>query len=248
MTQKAKVFCLGLSRTGTSSLCAALEVLGHQSVHYPIHLFTQREVIGAGTFRPQLKLGPYRSWRRRKEIKALACLDTRKILQNKDAFGDLPIPLFYRQLDQMFPGSKFILTSRGLEGWLKSMKWLFDDGGVIWQRGQIGDELHWEVYGTTSFDRDHLARVFMNHIDAIESYFYGRDHDYCHLIIDQGDLTYDRLKAFLGVDSSYTGACPQVNEARSATTQERLSKSMQRTLPFMIVKILLRRLNYFKLG
>ena len=247
MTQKAKVFCLGLSRTGTSSLCAALEALGYQTVHYPIHLFTQREVIGAGVFRPQLKLGPYRSWRRSKEIKALALRDALQILQDNDALGDLPIPLFYRELDKMFPGSKFILTSRSLEGWLKSMKWLFDTGGVIWNRGQIGDELHWEAYGTTCFNRDQLACAFKKHIKAVEFYFKGREQDYCHLIIDQGDLTYERLKAFLGINASQSGACPQVNEARTSTIQARANYMMQRTLPFSILTIVLRRLNCFKL-
>jgi hypothetical protein len=40
-----------------------------------------------------------------------------------DLFEDWPWPLIYKQLDQMFPGSKFILTVRSSEGkWLESLK------------------------------------------------------------------------------------------------------------------------------
>ena len=46
----AKVFGIGLSRTGTVSLTAALNVLGIDAVHYPNDAATQEE-LKAGRYR-----------------------------------------------------------------------------------------------------------------------------------------------------------------------------------------------------
>lgn len=236
MTQTPKVFCLGLSRTGTTSLCAALETLGYRTIHYPIHLFTQAEVMGAPVFKAQLRLNPYARWRRSKEIKAFGCRDARGILQGYDAFGDLPIPLFYKELDRMFPGSKFILTTRDLDRWLTSMEWLFDEGGIIWKRGHIGNELHQAVYSTTRFDRAPLARAYSAHTEAVQAYFARRKDDFCHLTIDQGELTYERLNNFLGLENSHSGPCPKVNDARSPSKQDRINRILHKYLPLWLVR------------
>ena len=39
-----------------------------------------------------------------------------------DSFEDWPWPLFYKQLDKRFPGSKFVLTTRNSNRWLKSYR------------------------------------------------------------------------------------------------------------------------------
>lgn len=240
MNNPPKVFCLGLSRTGTTSLCAALENLGYRTNHNPMHLFTQSDVMGAPAFTPRLKLNPYASWRRSKEIKAFACRDARAILDTFDAFGDLPIPLFYQELDRMFPGSKFILTTRNLDRWLTSMEWLFDEGGIIWKRGHIGNELHQEVYGTTRFDRESLIHAFETHTEAAQAYFGDRENDFCHLTIDQGELTYERIKEFLGIEAPHAGPCPKVNDARPATRKDRIGHAISRVVPMWIFRRILR--------
>jgi hypothetical protein len=210
-----KIFCTGLSRTGTTALCAALETFRLRTVHWPIHLFAQSEALGLPPFRPALKLGPYAAWRRGKELKASRVLnDARRILENNDAFGDLPVPLFYRQLDEMFPGSFFIHTTRSLEGWLKSMKWLFNEGGILWRRGRLADELHWRIYGTTRFDRERLRAAFLRHENEARAFIQAKGPKGLLLEIDAAEMTYERLASFLGMSTDKSGPVSPVNQAR----------------------------------
>jgi hypothetical protein len=232
-----KIFCLGLSRTGTTSLHEAFLDLGLRSVHYPIHLFSQPEAMGLPPFRPSLRLGLYNSWRRGKELKASRFHhDAKRILESNDAFCDLPVPLFYKELDCIFPGSKFVLTTRDPEGWLKSMEWLFDDGGVLWKRGHLGDELHHQVYGTTVFDREKLLSAWERHHREVAGFFAHRSDDCLLLSVDRGELRYENLAAFLGISTARTGEVPRANEARLVDTSARRSLLIGKILlPFRLV-------------
>ncbi len=92
---QTKVFCIGFHKTGTTSLGAALELLGYK-------------VSGAfGVNKADVEKTALK--------KALA-------LANKhDAFQDNPWPILYRELDAAFPGSRFILTLRDESQWLQSL-------------------------------------------------------------------------------------------------------------------------------
>jgi hypothetical protein len=238
-----KVFCLGLSRTGTTSLHEALRALGVRSIHFPIHLFTQPEAVGLPPFRPVLRLGPYGSWRRGKELKASRFHhDAKRLLDSHDAFCDLPVPLFFRELDGMFPGSKFILTTRDCQGWLKSMQWLLDDGGILWKRGRIGDELHYRVYGTTVFDRAKLADAWRKHHRDVSFFFSGRSADLLELRVDRGELGYKTLAGFLGMETELDGPCPRANEARGLSKVDKYSGRIGRLAPLEACKIAFLRL------
>jgi hypothetical protein len=92
---RAKVFCIGFHKTGTSSLRDALSMLGYR-VTGPNF---QRE---EGLDWPSL------------ERKALA------VAHQFDAFQDNPWPLVFRFMDEQFPGSRFILTLRDEHAWYAS--------------------------------------------------------------------------------------------------------------------------------
>jgi hypothetical protein len=218
-----KVFCLGLSRTGTTSLCSALEVFGLRTVHYPIHLFTQSEALGLPSFRQALKLGPYGAWLRGKELKASRVgHKARQILDTHDAFGDLPVPLYYRELDSMYPGSVFIHTMRDVNSWVNSMEWLFKDGRVLWKRGHIDDELHQRVYGTTRFDPGILRKAFDQHEDKVKAFLESKGANGLVLRVDQGEMTYEKLSEFLGLPVSKSGPVVKLNEARVVSGGQKL--------------------------
>ena len=80
-----KIFVIGLSKTGTNSMCDALEYLGFSMVHYP-----SPNIFG----------------------------DVERV----NGCADLPTVRYYKELDRRFPGSKFILTIRSLDDWLKSVE------------------------------------------------------------------------------------------------------------------------------
>src|SRR6266508_2610995 len=89
-----KVFGLGLSKTGTTSLTKALNILGIRSIHFPNDQQTFHE----------LQRGEYRL----------------SILDKYQGVSDTPVAPFFAQLDSAWPGSKFILTVRDKASWLRS--------------------------------------------------------------------------------------------------------------------------------
>src|SRR4029079_3714264 len=77
-----KIIGVGISKTGTSSLAAALTELGYRCVH------------------------GWPPWK----------------LEHAKALVDVNAACRFRELDVMYPGSKFILTVRQREPWLESCR------------------------------------------------------------------------------------------------------------------------------
>lgn len=91
---KKKVFCIGFHKTGTTSLEKALELLGYR-------------VTGPnGTKDPDIASKVYDM--------------ADELVQQYDAFQDNPWPVIYREMDEKYPGSRFILTMRSPESWINS--------------------------------------------------------------------------------------------------------------------------------
>jgi hypothetical protein len=92
--QDVKVFCIGNSKTGTSSLNKALSILGYRSLHFP-----------------RFGIAPKIGW-----VEYISRL-------HFDAFTDLPFHDIetYQALEKRFPGCKFILTVRDSVSWKKSL-------------------------------------------------------------------------------------------------------------------------------
>ncbi len=95
-----KIFCIGFQKTGTTSLGKGLELLGFKVCNPDV-----------------LLLDP--------KIKDKALRYAIEKIPHYDAFQDNPWPLLYKELDAMYPGAKFILTTRRPRSWLKSMKQYF---------------------------------------------------------------------------------------------------------------------------
>ena len=122
---KTKIICVGLHKTATSSLDAALSKVGYKVAGY------------YGINDPN--------------IANSALSQGIQILQDKDAAQDDPWYLIYRELDTAFPHAKFILTTRNSAKWIKSCKqhfggsrnevrrWFYGDG----KDDPIGNEEHW---------------------------------------------------------------------------------------------------------
>ena len=94
-----KVFCLGFQKSGTSSLGLALSRLGYR-------------VAGYWQFRD---LGE------RAEVSMDDLLErARSLVGQFDAFKDTPWPVLYRDLDKLYPNSKFIHIVRDPQRWIAS--------------------------------------------------------------------------------------------------------------------------------
>jgi 3'-phosphoadenosine 5'-phosphosulfate (PAPS) 3'-phosphatase len=156
---RTKIFGIGLSKTGTSSLAQALERLG----------FKTRDCMGATRYIPG----------------DLSSIDMDTVLAH-DALTDTPIPSFYRELDQRFPGSRFILTVRDQEGWLKSCKKQFNERSAAAQN-EAHRQIFEDLYGTNIFDERRFASGYERFVNGVFEYFKHRPQDLLVLDVARGD-------------------------------------------------------------
>lgn len=99
-----KIFILGDSRTGTTTLHKFMKISGFRSVHY---FFKE-----SGVQEPA-HLDYDRNWARIKDF-----IDN----SGYDSFSDYPIRTFYKELFDQYPDALFILSTRkDVETWRKSM-------------------------------------------------------------------------------------------------------------------------------
>ena len=168
-THKTKVFGIGLSKTGTTSLARALETLGYRT----------RDYLGVTSY----------------IAGDLSSIDLQEIDEN-DAFTDTPIPSFYKQLDKHYPHSKFILTTRDMEGWLKSCKKQFTERMVAMQNDAT-TQLHTDLYDCFAFDPEKYANGYTRHLNGVLNYFKDRPDDLLVVDICGGQQNWLKLSEFL---------------------------------------------------
>lgn len=166
-----KIFGIGLSKTGTSSLATALQILGYRVKDYP----------GIEVYRPG----------------DLSCIG-RSLLETYDALTDTPIPSFYRELDRAFPGSKFILTIRERDGWLKSCQKQFTEK-LAAKQNEAHNRLFMDLYGTTVFDAAKFSAGYDRFVADVMDYFRARPKDLLVMDITAGE-GWEKLCPFLGRD------------------------------------------------
>ncbi|WP_017732388.1 sulfotransferase family protein [Nafulsella turpanensis] len=139
----SKIFGIGLSKTGTTSLGAALEILGYKTKDFP-----------------SIKYIPH-----------FLLYIKDKHLQHYDAFTDVPVIPFYKKLDKKFPGSKFIYTYREKEDWLRSCE-LYPRFNLPFRKLPLKIiKLRTQVYGTYKFDRNKFSDAYDRHHADVMSYF-----------------------------------------------------------------------------
>jgi hypothetical protein len=185
MPAKPKVFGLGLSRTGTRSLTAALHVLGFDTVHYPTDQGTLDTLVRGDARFP--------------------------ILEHYDGLTDITVAPYFEDLDRLHPGAKFILTVREDDGWLRSCLNHWTNRSAFEPAPEDGSgaeehRIHMEirrflraaVYASYEYDEQRFLRAHRRHIEDVKRYFEGRPNDLLVLDISAGE-GYERLAPFLGV-------------------------------------------------
>ena len=163
-----KIFGIGLSKTGTSSLARALEILGYRTKDY---LGVEKYVRGD-----------------------LNSID-RNIITENDAFTDTPIPSFYKELDRQYPNSKFILTVRETNGWLKSCKKQFTQK-LEDKQNEAHKKLFMDLYGCSVFDEKLFQKGYNSFVNSVLEHFKDRPDDLLVLDIIGGD-GWEKLCPFL---------------------------------------------------
>ncbi|GJJ15985.1 hypothetical protein Clacol_010264 [Clathrus columnatus] len=109
MSSKPKVICLGLGRTGTTSLMEALNILELGPCYHMIRIFQNHNVEEVNTW-INVSQG------------STTLDDIRTLLKDYNSIMDYPSAIYYEQLYQIYPDAKFILTTRDPVKWETSIK------------------------------------------------------------------------------------------------------------------------------
>lgn len=207
MTQK--IFCIGFHKTGTSSLAMALTILDY---HVCRRLSMIQDKIPNSNIIEQLKKKEYQ--------------DIISVTEKFDAFCDNPWLLFYKELDEKYPNSKFILTTRNEESWIKSVVDYFRDST---------SEIRTLIYGEASpigHEALYLEK-YRQHNSEVVAYFKNKPNKL--LLFDLNEnKKWDVLCSFLNKKIP-SEPFPFENKTPMLGTQKKKSISFQRLL------------NYFKL-
>lgn len=209
--KQRKVFNIGFHKTGTTSLTQFVSEHGYRALHSVSYSMQNLGLgkqdaadDGDGTITDLYSL-----------IEKVA-LD--KLVRQFDYFSDNPWPLLFRQLDQAYPGSLFILTRRKVDDWLSSL---------LRHTGNENTRMRQLIYGYGNPHR-HVSRyreVYLLHNRAVQAYFDGRDN---FLLIDLEKDDYfiaQRLREFLGIESSGS-VFPSLNKGSIRTRNRPSSKSL----------------------
>ena len=163
---KPKVFCIGFHKTGTSSLGIALEKLGY------------RVTASFGTKDP--------------DIAETMLARAFELAEQYDAFQDNPWPILYRELDERYPGSKFIMTIRSPESWIRSQ---VNDFALT--ETPMRRHIYGEGAGCPEGNEEIYVARYERHNREVLEYFRDRPDDLIVMDLPQGD-GWEKLCAFLG--------------------------------------------------
>jgi hypothetical protein len=175
---QGKVFGIGLSRTGTRSLAAALNQLGIKTRWFPCDPTTFTELLSGN-----LEL---------------------TLLREYQGLTDTPAVPYYPQFDRLYAGSKFILTVRDQASWLQSVEKHWTNFGFtgpepasapFWRI--FGCFINCCVYGCHGFNAERFAYVYETHLANVQRYFAGRPESLLVMDICAGQ-GWEMLCPFLG--------------------------------------------------
>lgn len=138
---KSKVFCIGLGKTGTTSMSVILKELGYRHTSG----FVESGLI----------------WTELGQIDRLW-----GDIDKYDSFDDFPFPYIYKELYERYPDAKFILTMRNNpEEWLSSLKKHNLRNGPT-----TGHLLAYGCYSPEGHE-SRLLSLYESHISEVSSYF-----------------------------------------------------------------------------
>jgi hypothetical protein len=158
MNKKQKVFGIGLHRTGTTSLRAALIDLNYDVV------------------RPWRWTGRYSLNLKTDNVLA----DAMHLAENHDGCVYMPFTTFYKELYEKYPDAKFILTERDKNKWVNSMCNFFSTNNWPEVRFVFG------MNADPNF-KDKLKDHMNSHNQSVKDFFKDKPNSLLVMNIGKGD-------------------------------------------------------------
>jgi hypothetical protein len=117
----------------------------------------------------------------------------KSILGGYDGAKDTPWFLVFKELDEIYPGAKFIFTYRDEESWYKSAR------GRFGSLRRVQKEI---IYGKGKGlmeDKEHSIKQYQKHNNEVLEYFKDRPNDLLKIDITKG-VGWEEICHFLGVE------------------------------------------------
>lgn len=181
-----KIFCVGLCRTGTTSLHEAFQAFGLRSKHFPHRLID--DPFGA-------ELG---------EAEAFSDLPIPLYFREyAERFVDARFILTTRSEESWLRSMEWLLAN-GPKLW----------GGPdsTWQPGGVVEQAHLRTFGTKTFEPEKMLAAYRSH-NAEVLQFFSEDTRFLHLQLDD-TLLYEDLAKFIGIETRRRGPLPRANPRR----------------------------------
>ncbi|WP_299684393.1 sulfotransferase family protein [uncultured Tateyamaria sp.] len=192
-----KVFGIGFHKTGTTSLAVAFKALG-MSVTGPNNT-DDRDIADTYVTLAQ------------------------DLSKEYDSFQDNPWPLVYREMDEMWPDAKFILTTRDADRWVKSQVSHFGARST-----PMRELIYGKGRGMPFGNEEHYKATMLAHNDAVRAYFAGREGKLLEIDITKGH-GWDVICPFLGIDIPEV-EFPHRNDKRKRSMIKRVAGAVRRQM------------------
>ena len=182
-----KIFCIGLNKTGTTSIGDAFKILGYARFGW----------------RPGVSGPLVMRWHEGKFDPFL------RVIREHEAFEDLPWPLVYREIESRFENARFILTTRaGEDVWLRSIQKHIKRGS-----NWVG---HYLIYGSYDpvADAEMYLNRYRRHNAEVREYFAARPEKLLEMCFEHGD-GWEKLCRFLAVETVPDVPFPHANASKS---------------------------------
>ncbi|WP_179319501.1 sulfotransferase family protein [Winogradskyella helgolandensis] len=190
---KNKVFVIGFQKTGTTTLETVLIDLGYR-------------VYGGD--KQIIKIDSEED--RTTYIKS--------IMENFDVVQDMPWPIYFKELYNLYPNAKFILTYRDPEDWIRSMVKYF---------GNTKSVIRKKIYGEDQLEGNEalFLETYNRHNDAVLSFFQDKEN---FLLMDiKKDFNYKTLYPFLEISPIPNKPFPKSRSNKQALSNFRIYRNIR---------------------
>jgi len=111
-------------------------------------------------------------------------------------FSDIPAAVYFKDIDKIHKGSKFVLTHRSKEKWVDSVLWKLK-GKPSEVLNKYQKAMRVRIYGSADPNREELLLAYDHHLDDVRNHFKNRKHDL--LEIDIFNESPENLCKFLDI-------------------------------------------------
>jgi hypothetical protein len=153
MTMSLKVIGTGFGRTGTDSMREALNILGFGPCHHMLEVHTNP--VMKSRWRALMKGGEP---------------DWDALFEGYNSCVDWPSAYYWRELVDLYPEARVLLTWRPAEDWWKSFSnTLLLGYQKSEDREAVGFQILGKVFGSRIADRDHCIRLYEENVAEVKA-------------------------------------------------------------------------------